>query len=161
MEALLGFAPLLLALAAVAGLIGAARCFSQPVKPPYEVKPALLNEPLHTLLHALHEAAAERWLISPQIKLADLIQVKEKADDKAYWQERISGHRFDFVLFDQHTLPPRLAIDLDTSGVEPPPPLDPSLERCLQAAGLPHWRVAAGEDYDVREMTRALQKSLG
>ena len=116
---------------------------------------------MHTLLRALHEASAGRWLIFPQIKLGEVIQVKEKADDKAYWQEKVSGHRFDFVLVDPQHLTPRLAIDLDTSGATPPPLLDPGLERCLQASGLPHWRVAVGEDYDVKEMHRALQKAIG
>jgi hypothetical protein len=161
MESLLGFAPLLLALAAGASLMGLARWVVQETKPPFEVRPSLLNEPLHKLLRALHEAAAGRWLIFPQIRLAEVIQVKEKADDRAYWQEKVSGHRFDFVLFDPQSLAPRLAIDLDTSGANPPPPLDPSLERCLQASGLPHWRVAAGDDYEVREMHKALLKAIG
>jgi hypothetical protein len=131
--------------------------------PPYEKRGSLLTPAEHQFYHALAAAVADRFAICPMVRIADVLQVSDRAADRGSWQGKINSKHIDFVLCDPHSLAPRACIELDDATHEQPERQDRDafVNDSFSAAGLPLLRVPTARAYDARQINEAINKALG
>ena len=84
-----------------------------PISFPYRRK-SLLSAAELVFYNALKDAVGDRFLILLKTSVRDLCEITHREVEQAAF-ERVAGKQVDFVLCDQETLSPVVAIELDDS----------------------------------------------
>jgi len=130
---------------------------------PYERSPTLLTAAERDFFAMLQQAAPARHQIFAQVRLANLVQVKQWARrDKSHWW-RIQAKCVDFVLIDSATFSPRLVVELDDASHNRADrqARDAFVDDVLAAAGIPILHVRWQRRYDTRTLAEQIAGRLG
>ncbi len=163
MESLLSLWPVALFAALAALFLRLLRPPPAPQPPPYERRGSLLTPAEQQFYHALAAAVGDRFTICPMVRVADVLQVKNEAQDRGAWQNRINSKHVDFVLCDPQSLSPRVCIELDDASHQHPErqARDAFLNESFAAAGLPLLRVPTAKVYDARQLNDSISQAVG
>jgi len=130
---------------------GAAAFPAQPdPRSPYERIPTLLTAAERDFFAALQQATPAGHQIFAQVRLANLVQVKQSARrDKSHWW-RIQAKCLDFVLVDAATFAPRLIVELDDASHARADRRhrDAFVDDVLAAAGIPVLHIRWQRSYN-------------
>jgi len=129
---------------------------------PYERIPHLLTAAERDFLAALQQAAPAGHQVFGQVRLANLVQVKQSARrDKSHWW-RIQAKCLDFVLVDSASFAPRLVIELDDRSHDRADrrERDAFVDDVLASAGIPILHVRWQRSYDSRALAQQIAASL-
>jgi very-short-patch-repair endonuclease len=112
---------------------------------------------------ALRDATPAGHQIFAQVRLANLVRVKQSARrDKSHWW-RIQAKCLDFVLVDSATFATRLVVELDDASHERADrrERDAFIDDVLAAAGIPILHVRWQRSYDSHALARQIAGRLG
>jgi hypothetical protein len=113
------------------------------------------------LFVVLQRVIAEGQVVILEVSFMSLFSVKgSSAPQRA--RNRIIQKRVDFVIYDQQSMRPVCAIELDDASHEQPDrrTRDVFTDRLFRHAGLPLLHVRAASSYDTSEVARALAVAL-
>jgi very-short-patch-repair endonuclease len=129
---------------------------------PYERIPTLLSAAERDFFAALQQAAPAGHRIFGQVRLANLVQVKQSARrDKSHWW-RIQAKCLDFVLVDSASFAPRLVIELDdrSHARADRRERDAFVDDVLASAGIPILHVRWQRSYDTQALAQQIATVL-
>lgn len=126
----------------------------------YRLRDDFLSPAEAVFLRVLREATGDGALICPKVRLADLIYAPRQEERQAALN-RVTRKHLDFVLCDDQTLRPVLAIELDDRSHARPDrrERDEFVDRVLAAVGLPLVRVPVRQSYDTRALVATLAEA--
>jgi very-short-patch-repair endonuclease len=130
---------------------------------PYARIPHLLTAAEGDFFAVLQAAAPTDILIFAQVRLANLVQVKQSARrDKSHWW-RIQAKCVDFVLCEPRTFIPRLVIELDDRSHDRADrqERDTFVDSVLAAAAIPILHIRWQRHYDVSALAAQIAGKLG
>ena len=135
----------ILTLALLAAAVASARR-SRRQRLPYTLRPALLSAAERACYLALAQAVGTRWLICPQVRLADLLTLPRQTPGRQAHLNRILAKHLDFVLVEPASFAPVLGIELDDRTHQRPGrrERDAFVDQACANAGLPLLRLRAG-----------------
>ena len=128
---------------------------------PY-VKRDLLSPAEASFYRVLLQAAGDTFVVSPKVKLGDLINVAQGTPKWKGWRSKIDRKHADYVLVQRDTLTARAVIELDDAShnTAKAKERDAVKNQALAAAGLPLVRIKARKGYAVDEVRAALKAGL-
>jgi len=135
---------------------------SPSAKPlPYKRKDYLLTKAERSFYGVLQHAVAGQYLIFAKIRVADLLWMPKGTESRQSHFNKIQAKHIDFVLCDNDTVRPLLAIELDDSSHDTAKrqSRDGFVDEALKAAGLPLLRVRARAAYNVEEVKASIQEA--
>ena len=129
---------------------------------PYEMRPALLTRSELQFLTVLREAVDDRWDISPMVRMADILRVREEANQRQSWQNRILAKHIDFLLCDSGSMEIKLAIELDDRSHRRTDRVtrDAFVNKAFAAADVPLIRVPVRREYDPETLRATIDKRI-
>ena len=129
---------------------------------PYERNNELLTAAERLFYGVLVEAVANRHLICPKVRLADLLLIRKGTQRRQKYFNKIQAKHVDFVLADPQTLRPLLAIELDDASHQrrSRQERDTFVEMACDAAGLPILRVPAKAAYNAQDLARSINAAI-
>jgi very-short-patch-repair endonuclease len=140
---------------------------ASPARPdprsPYERIPTLLTAAERDFFAALQQAAPAGHQVFAQVRLANLVQVKQSARrEKSHWW-RIQAMCLDFVLVDVATFVSRLVVELDDASHNRADRRDRDafVDEVLAATGIPILHVRWQRSYDTRALAQQIAARLG
>lgn len=130
---------------------------------PYALRPSLLTTTERAFYHVLAQAVGNRWVICPQVRLADVIEARRGTAERQGHFNRIKAKHLDFVIADARTLAPLSGIELDDRSHRRADrgERDAFLDKACADVGLPLLRIPVGRAYDVTELAARLQQAIG
>lgn len=130
---------------------------------PYKRRRSFLTSPEQELFLILQTANVNgNFLIFPQLHLSTLLEVKEDADDLRGKFDWLNKLYVDFVLFDEETLQPLLAIELNDSthfwGSRKA--RDQFVKKALEENGIPLFTIEKTELPNREKITELVRSKL-
>ncbi len=127
---------------------------------PYKRCDSLLTPAEQNFYRVLKKAVPEDFEIHAKVRLADILCVKE--EDWAIYGRKIASKHLDFVVIDKKTSAIRLAIELDdkTHDQSDRKARDLFLNKAMEAAAMPLFRVQVQKSYDFSVLAKILAKDL-
>lgn len=121
---------------------------------PYSKKPRLVTKAEFRFYRALQRAVGGSYTIFAMVRIADLLEVDSGTKNYRSWFNKIVGKHIDFVLCDERTLEPVLAIELDDSSHQRADRIerDNFVDHAMESAGLPILRIPVTRSYDSGEI---------
>ncbi len=111
-------------------------------------------------LRALDGALGEGYRVFAQVRLADLVEVREKFSDARRWAalKKVFGKSVDFVIVDGFTFEPVAVIEVDdrTHLLSTRQERDVFVNSVFEEIGLPMLRVTAKREYSVLGLRKML-----
>jgi very-short-patch-repair endonuclease len=109
---------------------------------------------------ALKSAAGEGYHVCAQVRLADVVQIREGLNDHTRWKAltQVSSKSVDFLILSAVSLDPVLAIEVDDRSHFRPDrqARDVFVNQVFEEIGLPLLRVRAKFVYDIGQIKAAL-----
>lgn len=107
---------------------------------PYRCKEYLLNEAERNLFHSIgHILQGSRYMICPKVRLADIMDLPARSQNRQEYLNRIRIRTVDFLICELPQLAPALAITLeDKSSAAKEKLSDQFTANAIKATGLPH-----------------------
>lgn len=130
-----------------------------PADMPYALQRALLSPSERAFYYALKKATNDKWIICPQVRLADVFFNTSK---DFQWLAKIASKHVDFLLCEPETFRPVLGIELDDVSHHRPERLkrDAFVEQVFAIAKLPLIRVPVQRNYEVKALREHLDTVL-
>jgi hypothetical protein len=132
-----------------------------PVTPslPYARIPTLLTPAERDFLAVLRTAAPTGWLICPQVRLANLVDVRPGRRNRYAYFNPIAAKCVDFVLCDERDTRPLLVVELDDSSHRRAnrQARDAFVDAVLASAGLPILHVPWQPRYNAQDLATAIR----
>ncbi|MFN3652643.1 MAG: DUF2726 domain-containing protein [Armatimonadota bacterium] len=127
----------------------------------YRVRDDFLSRAEASFFHVLRLVVADRFVICPKVRLADLFFVTRPHENRGA-ANRIASKHVDFVLLDPASLKPVAALELDDSSHQKARAAerDEFKDQVFASAGLPLIRVPAQRAYDVQQVSALLATAL-
>lgn len=154
----------------LAGLMLALKLLLERLKPrsagsgelPYQKRRYLLSQAERVFYDMLCEAVRDDLVIFSKVRIADILLVRGRTDQRLKWQNKINCKHVDFVLCDPRTLGPVIAVELDDSSHlrQDRKERDRFVDQALQSAGLPLHREIAKTRYDSGKIRETLSGYL-
>ena len=163
MDALLDYWPVLgFAIFFVLALL-VTQFFRRRTPMPYEMRSSLLTRSELQFLAVLREAVGDRWNISPMVRMADIIRVREGTNKRQSWQNRILAKHIDFLLCDSGSMEIKLAIELDDRSHRRADRVarDAFVNKAFASAHLPLMRVPVSRDYNSEDLRATIDEQIG
>lgn len=125
---------------------------------PYRKKQFLMTKAEYAFNKVLEEAVGDRYYISRQVPLSNLVEVIDSYKWNKAYRSKIDKKTLDFVLFDKNGYTPYLAIELDDSSHSrlDRQERDRFVTNVLQRAGIRLERVKNAYNYDIQQITGLL-----
>ena len=129
---------------------------------PYRKKPSIMSRNEQAFYRALLRAANEQYDVFGMVRIADLLEVETGTAKRQSWQNRINCKHIDFVLCDQDSQEPILAIEVDDRSHQrrDRQERDYFVDRAFEAADLPLLRIEATRNYSAKELRKAISATL-
>jgi hypothetical protein len=131
-----------------------------PVDFPYQSKEVLCSPAERSFLGALDKIVGERYRIFAKVRLADIIDVQRGLSASARQSafNRIAGKHIDFIVCNANDLSIVGAIELDDKShlKKGRRERDRLLDKALEAASIPMFRVKAQSTYSIKEVSSDL-----
>jgi hypothetical protein len=126
---------------------------------PYIRQRYLLTQAEREFFAVLRHAAPPGWYVFPQVRLANLVQLKKGTRNWKPHFSRVAQKCVDFVLCDGVDIEPRLVVELDDASHNRPDRQnrDAFVDAALRAAGLPILHVRWQRQYDALALTAQIQ----
>jgi len=135
-----------------------------PVDFPYRSKEVLCSPAERSFMGALDKIVGERYRIFAKVRLADIIHVQRGLSASARQSafNRISRKHLDFVICDSRDLSIVGAVELDDKSHRKTgrQERDQFLDKALEAAGVPIFRVKAKSTYSIKEVSSDLDSAF-
>jgi very-short-patch-repair endonuclease len=112
----------------------------------------------------LYHAVRGKYRIFCKVRLADVVCCPRGQADERRWFKKIGRYHVDFVICDPKTTAPLLVIELDDRRHRErrAKARDEFKDAVLRAAGMPVYRLAAQQAYDVVELQETIaQRTAG
>lgn len=124
---------------------------------PYRRRRSLLSRGEKAFYDVLREAVGRRFAIAIKPRLADVLVCPRSRWHRAAGA-RVKPRHVDFLLYDEVSTAPVLALELDDASHEAPArrERDAFVDEALLVAGVVLVRVRAATSYDARELARVL-----
>lgn len=121
-------------------------------------KPSIMRHDERVLFDILTKLYGEKYFIFPQVKLSDILKVKENVKDHDNLYREIDHRSIDIVFFDRPAMAPILAIELNGAShfQFQRKNRDQIVENILTNAGIRFLAIPVAETYD----ETALQQQL-
>ena len=129
---------------------------------PYVKKPSIMSRNEQAFYRALLRAAGQEYDVFGMVRIADLLEVESGTAKRQSWQNRINCKHIDFVLCDQDSQEPILAIEVDDRSHQrrDRQERDYFVDRAFEAADLPLLRIQATRNYSAKELRKAISETL-
>lgn len=130
---------------------------------PYEKRAPLLTPAERSFYGVLRSLAETRgWEVFAKVRLEDLIEVKKGTEKYQSHRNRIKARHVDFLVCDQQTVSPIVAIELQDSSHARTDrqQRDAFVSGALEAAGLPLLAISPQRAYAVAELSEMIQGKL-
>lgn len=129
---------------------------------PYTRVPALLTRAEQEFYAVARDAIPAGWHLFPQVRLANLINVEQRARYNKTHFYRIQAKCVDFVLCEPVGLAPQLVIELDDSShqLAHRQARDAFVDAALASAGLPILHAAYQRRYDPATLAQQITAAL-
>ncbi len=153
--------PVLIVLSMIAAGILLVRLFVPSRRLPYERRKRLVTQAELRFYRVLQRAVGDSYSIFAMVRIADLLVVTKGSKNYRSWLNKILAKHVDFVLCDDRTMVPVLAIELDDASHQRPDRIkrDIFVNQAFEAAGLPLLRITVSKEYhpgDLRDEIDAL-----
>ena len=159
------FIIILLVVCAVAAALLISR-FSHHGNPfPFHKRQQLFTVVERSFLQLLERAVGEKYKIISRVKLADVLELKENADDKSRRaaMQKLNAKYLDYVLCNTEDMSIVAVIDLvnnsNLQGHKAVP--DWFVQGALETAGIPYVRMKVKAGYTVADIQQGLAAKLG
>jgi very-short-patch-repair endonuclease len=129
---------------------------------PYRCKNYLLTQAERAFYDVLRPTVGTHFHLFAMVRLADLIYIEKGTANRQSHFNRIQSKHIDFVLCDNESIKPVLAIELDDSSHQRPDrqKRDAFVDEVLLQAGLPLLRVQVRRQYDPNQLRQAIKNAL-
>lgn len=130
---------------------------------PYTRQRYLLSPAEQDFFTALRAAAPEGWHVFPQVRLANLVQVRQGIYNWHIHFGKVAQKCVDFVLCEPSELSPRLVVELDDSSHQRRDrrERDAFVDTVLAQVGLPILHVRWQRSYRVAELAAQIRTAVG
>ncbi|MEZ6096610.1 MAG: DUF2726 domain-containing protein [Pirellulaceae bacterium] len=161
-ESILQYWPLVVIALIVIAILVLARLYSGPKRLPYQARNRIMTQSEVKFFRQLQKAVQDEFLIFTMVRIADLMVVESGVPKRRVWLNKILAKHVDFVLCDNGTLQPLLAIELDDRSHDRPErqERDAFVEHAFESAGLKLLRIKTADGYDPRELRSLIDKLL-
>jgi len=155
---------LLLGLLLVLGILAIVLArLRKPTLPQYR-RVSLLSPAERSFYGVLVQAAGDRWLVFPKVRVADAL-TPEKGLTRSDWQRAfnaISAKHFDFLLCDPGDCSVKLAVELDDKSHDKQQTRkrDRQVAAACESAGLPLLRIKVARAYPVADIRDQIQAAI-
>jgi hypothetical protein len=131
---------------------------------PYQRRGPLCSPAELRFLRALERAVGDSARIYAKVRLADLVEVRERASGRRFWQafNAIACKHVDYVLCEPETLEVICVIELDDRSHQRDDrrERDEFVDNVMQASRIPMLRFPAQTRYQTAEVRRCLENTL-
>lgn len=130
---------------------------------PYAKVDSVLTPAERKFCLVLLDAVGADYFPCTKMRIADMLRVTVKGKGYMSAFNRIAMKHIDFLLCDNETGEPLLAIELDDSShrrIQKRIERDAFVDQALQVAGLPLLRVPVAKSYEVSELRRLIRETL-
>jgi uncharacterized protein DUF2726 len=127
----------------------------------YKLRPSLLTPGGRALFMVLQGVVPEGHVVVPEVAFISLFDVTTKTERQAA-RNRIIQKRVDFVIYEQRTMKPVCAIELDDASHQQPArqSRDAFADELFRVVGLPLVHIRAASSYDTSEVALLLATAL-
>lgn len=127
---------------------------------PFQKKSAVLGGEKSDCFRVIHQAAGGSWSLLPNVAVKDLVAIKPDAKHKKHWEGKLDGS-VDFVLCNNETLEPCLAIVIGSPPSSEPKATKPPMVESLGAAGLPLMYLAKDDQLERTKVRKRIDEAMG
>ena len=129
---------------------------------PYAVNDSLMTAAENSFFQTLKLAVAGGNCVMAKVRLADILRVTTREKRQSHFN-RISAKHVDFLVCDEATMCPLVAIELHDKSHhrESRQRRDDFVRQAISQAGLPLIEIPAARTYSVEELRSALAQCLG
>ncbi|HEX9016592.1 MAG TPA: DUF2726 domain-containing protein, partial [Chloroflexota bacterium] len=131
---------------------------------PFEKRRQFLSPAERSFYGVLRTLAGQRgWDVFAKIRLEDIVEVRKGTEKLQAHRNRIKSRHVDFLLCDQETVAPLLAVELNDAShaSERRQERDAFLNDALSAAGIALLTVPAKSAYSPADLGRMVDEKLG
>lgn len=125
-------------------------------------KPSIMRHEERMLFDMLTKLYGEKYFIFPQVKLSDVLTVKENVKDHDNLYREIDHRSLDFVFFDRQAMAPTLAIELNGAShfLFHRKNRDQKVGNIVTKAGIPLVTIPVAENYDEKVLRQKIDPFL-
>jgi hypothetical protein len=126
----------------------------------YRTKDRFLSPAEHSFFLVLHQLLSDKYAVFPQVRIADVLQPKDKGNFSAL--NKITSKHFDFLLCDKQTLMIVAAVELDDQSHRRNDRIarDYFLNSACQSAGLQLIRFPCKSVYQLTEVREKIFNAI-
>ncbi|MTI83271.1 MAG: DUF2726 domain-containing protein [Firmicutes bacterium] len=133
------------------------------VQLPYKKRTYLLTKAERSFYEVLNSIAKKQNLkVFTKVRIADLLYLPKKVNNRTSYQNRINSKHIDFVICDTVHIMPLIAVELDDSSHQQAKRVhrDEFVNKAFKDAGLPLLRIPVKQSYSVIELTGEIDRIL-
>lgn len=132
---------------------------------PYEKQNHIFTRAEQVFLKSLdHAMKGSGYRVFGKLRIADVLRVSVKQDKKKfwYWFTKISSKHFDYVLVNEKTYEPIIAIELDDASHQRKDRQDRDIfvNKACHDAGFPLLRIPLAKRYDSSEILSLINQKI-